>query len=455
MNSPIRIDVTMYQVGFGDCFLLTFHYDSPPEDGDSRAVRHMLVDFGSTSLAEESEREKVELKEIAELVDTHCGGRIDVVVASHRHRDHISGFGNSAVQEILGGIEPRLVLRPWTEDPQLNDGVTSTDTKAAFTQSLSQLQDFMHQLDTRLGDHARLAPGDAQLQDLRLEVALSVNDAADETLRGWSTKEYDGERAGRYLSYGDNVALETVIPGVHCDVLGPPTVDQWHGIVKQRYNDPDEFWLTDPRFQPGATELPDSDDDIERWIESTGDPGIGSAWWLLSRINDHRRDHLGALVEKIDGAINNTSLILVITAGERRLLFPGDAQIENWEYVLDHADDRAAQAKLLMDIDVYKVGHHGSRNATPRTLVTRWTRHGAATPPMVGLLSTKAEVHGKNGDNPVPKDNLVTALEKKMERRLYRTDTFDKDKKFVRLTASALRDGGPFEEAPEDPPSAG
>ena len=33
----------MYQVGFGDCFLLTFHYAK----GDDR---HILIDFGSTKL---------------------------------------------------------------------------------------------------------------------------------------------------------------------------------------------------------------------------------------------------------------------------------------------------------------------------------------------------------------------------------------------------------------------
>ena len=32
--------------------------------------------------------------------------------------------------------------------------------------------------------------------------------------------------------------------------------------------------------------------------------------------------------------MNNTSVILLIQACDRRLLFCGDAQIENWEYAL-------------------------------------------------------------------------------------------------------------------------
>ena len=33
-------------------------------------------------------------------------------------------------------------------------------------------------------------------------------------------------------------------------------------------------------------------------------------------------------------AMKNTSVILLLTLGERRLLFPGDAQIESWFYSL-------------------------------------------------------------------------------------------------------------------------
>ena len=44
--SPHRITVRMYQVGFGDCFLLSFAYHAPLPDG--RRARHVLIDFGST-----------------------------------------------------------------------------------------------------------------------------------------------------------------------------------------------------------------------------------------------------------------------------------------------------------------------------------------------------------------------------------------------------------------------
>lgn len=49
-------------------------------------------------------------------------------------------------------------------------------------------------------------------------------------------------------------------------------------------------------------------------------------------------------------------------------LFGGDAQIENWSYLLDQAEKDPSQRKKLEKVDLYKVGHHGSRNATPKSL---------------------------------------------------------------------------------------
>ncbi len=65
----------------------------------------------------------------------------------------------------------------------------------------------------------------------------------------------------------------------------------------------------------------------------------------------------------------------MIEAGDKHMLFPGDAQIENWNYALKVSDGSKGgptheeASELLKKVDFYKVGHHGSRNATPRTLL--------------------------------------------------------------------------------------
>ena len=50
-TKPNRITLRSYQVGFGDCFLMTFHY--------KKFDRHILIDFGSTGIPKTSESKKI------------------------------------------------------------------------------------------------------------------------------------------------------------------------------------------------------------------------------------------------------------------------------------------------------------------------------------------------------------------------------------------------------------
>ena len=86
--------------------------------------------------------------------------------------------------------------------------------------------------------------------------------------------------------------------------------------------------------------------------------------WLVYRARNMQAEQLLQIVTELDDAMNNTSVILVFDMGGKRLLFPGDAQIENWQYALQNPANR----QLLASVNLYKVGHHGSRNATPKSL---------------------------------------------------------------------------------------
>ena len=85
------VRVRMYQVGFGDCFLLSFEYA-----GQAEPVRHVLIDFGTRQLAV-----GLNLADIAREIDARTGGGPDVVVLSHRHQDHMSGFGGSGTEAVV------------------------------------------------------------------------------------------------------------------------------------------------------------------------------------------------------------------------------------------------------------------------------------------------------------------------------------------------------------------
>ncbi len=98
--------------------------------------------------------------------------------------------------------------------------------------------------------------------------------------------------------------------------------------------------------------------------------------------------------------INSTSLVLVLEIGKARLLFPGDAEWGTWKRILD---DDAART-LLKSCTFLKVGHHGSHNATAKTLVEKVLPSG-----IPAMLPTQ-EGPGKYRNN-IPLKDLLDALE--------------------------------------------
>src|SRR5882762_11963661 len=92
------IRVRMYRVGFGDCFLLTL-----PD------AHHVVVDCGVHSQGDIQTIERA----VDDIVHT-TGGRVALLIATHAHQDHISGFGAYEVQ--FRELEIEEVWLPWTED---------------------------------------------------------------------------------------------------------------------------------------------------------------------------------------------------------------------------------------------------------------------------------------------------------------------------------------------------
>jgi hypothetical protein len=123
-----------------------------------------------------------------------------------------------------------------------------------------------------------------------------------------------------------------------------------------------------------------------------------------------RGEQMLGLVRILDKALNNTSVILLFDTGGKKLLFSGDAQIENWEYALSIEEN----VKQLKNVDVYKVGHHGSRNATPKTLWEGFNHKSEKTTEKNRLKTVVSTMEGKHGSranhSEVPRQTLVDAL---------------------------------------------
>jgi hypothetical protein len=426
MPKPIRASIRMYQVGFGDCFLVSFHYDASLADG--RQERHILIDYGSTRRPASGPKMDV----VASSIAQHCGERLDVIVVTHRHKDHLSGFSLNEPAQVLGGLDPQLVVRSWTEDPDIAE--TAQEPEALrFVAGLTGGQRFAGELSALAGESG--AGRRRALAQLAFD-QLSNEEAVTQLAR-WSENG-----RGEYLRYGDRSRIEDHVPGVRVRVLGPPTPVQHPKVQHQDENDP-EYWLyrhgflrtaLAPALRPAdaAVQAPEG--------EEVGQ--IGPVRWLIERMRDQQIGSLRRIVRWLDDALNNTSLILLFEAGSKRLLFPGDAQIENWEYALKHAPDKDDVLRLLGMVDLYKVGHHGSRNATPKTLYDLWNQQATKDRPITTLLSTRCGVHGETEATRVPRSELVRKLRERTS--LHSTTGLRADELFVEVAADLTADT-PFE----------
>jgi beta-lactamase superfamily II metal-dependent hydrolase len=396
--TPTQFRIRAYQVGFGDCFLLTFTY--------AKEKKNILLDFGTVRLPAGVPKNQLQL--IAADIKKECAGKgLTAVIVTHRHRDHISGFstqgGTESSGSIIRSLKPKMVLQPWTENPDAPLGAISAPVHQAFQQMLFNMQAVSAQiyaeaqsLDKRYWQGFSGELGFAGENNLK-------NKSAVLNLQGMAPK-----KSHEYLHCGAATSLSSLLPGVNVHVIGPPTVQQSSAIKKERSSDPDEFWmLTKSTFAAPLAPVRKSG---KAWKTSAVPPSVR---WFVKRADAVRQDQLLGLVRVLDKAMNNTSLILVFEIGGRRFLFPGDAQIENWSYAL-FGKDKNKYLPLLKDVEFYKVGHHGSRNATPKTMWNAVKKDKAGT--LKTLVSTLDKVYGKDDKHTeVPRKTLMDELQKKSD----------------------------------------
>lgn len=383
-GTPKKVEVTMYDVGFGDCFLLSFIYAG-------NKVKRVLIDCGSRNAGPKAQA-------AASQVVADSGGHVDALVLTHRHSDHLSAFGYKASGPKLAGLSPDLILQPWTEDPLLDDQATSPEGK--HVQLLAAAQGFAAAL---AGNVAAAAPDASKRQQELIEYinGLSIsNKAALKCIAGMKGKH-------EYLKAGATSGLGALLPGVAVTVLGPPTLDVCPAMKTESSSNPKQFW----ELQAG----------IAKALRPTGQAAGGDALfpgaptvdpektppevrWIVGHLNGIGARNLEGFVRRLDNAINNTSLILLLEVGGKALLFPGDAQWESWSYALGQSQWR----EQLKGVDLYKVGHHGSGNATPKKLWNLFSNKGkeGKRGSLISLMSTHPKVY-----NGVPAKTLAPELE--------------------------------------------
>lgn len=431
-------------------------------------MRHVLFDFGSTGLP--AGTGEGYLLEVAQDIQQQCGGKngkLDVIVATHRHKDHISGFARNEAGngpgDIIRMLAPELVIQPWTEDPDAARDATKLrglsaaaerpeNPQAAFMKTLLE----MHTFAEITGEEAaHLADRQKFKQLLDVEVRQQIQFLADDNKVPNASAVKNLATMGKkavYVNYGSDLDLSKILPGVTAKVLGPPTIDQYAEVQKERSRDNEEFWMLQAVTQSFWGLQAATGEALQAMIQGKA-PLFPEAEcyresvpvqmrWIVRRMRALRGEQLLQLVRIMDQAMNNTSVILVLEVGKKKFLFPGDAQIENWEYALKFAKDHEENLTLLKEIDLYKVGHHGSRNATPKTLWNDFQKKSAeaANPDRLNTINStmgkneRGEYkHGSEENNSeVPRRDLVKEL-KKMSNYHTTEETVKDNKLFIEL----------------------
>jgi hypothetical protein len=136
---------------------------------------------------------------------------------------------------------------------------------------------------------------------------------------------------------------------------------------------------------------------------------------------------IGAAAEfalKLDSATNNTSLALAfeLVDSKKVLLFVADAQVGNWLSWHDLSwkisdDETVTGPDLLRRTYFYKVGHHGSHNATPKA-------RGLEMMPddIVAFMPVDRAMAVKKQWLRMPLPGIVSELKRKTRGRLVRVD---------------------------------
>ncbi len=392
---PKKTEVFMYDVGFGDCFLVKFSYQNDKP-------RSVLIDCGT------SNKTKAYLAKIIDKIAEDCEGKLEAVVCTHRHKDHLYAFGLKGFDKKFKALKPELVIHPWTEHPDAEKAALkapSVFTKEAvqYMMSLTSAQQVAQQL---IDDGNRIlhAAGPRIRRSLAKIASLSIpNKKAIKGLLSLS-----GNHA--YVHTGSPSGLEELLPGVKVSVLGPPTLEQFRAIKRQTRWNPDEFWKLHSSLMQACSTNIASRAGKSLMFKDAATKSIGRVpshtKWVIQKLDNIQTANIKRIVRIMDDAMNNTSVILLFEVGNKSLLFSGDAQLENWQYALSDKEI----CKKLKKTSLYKVGHHGSTNATPKSLWALFKKRNLQRNRLVSLLSTEKGHHNK-----VPRKSLVDALKKETQ----------------------------------------
>jgi hypothetical protein len=412
-------------------------------------IDHVIDDLRD-QLTPKSKSKKGNAPELDVLVATH--EHWDHVAFFHPETKTEAGSRNLFEDFVI-----QQTWRGWTENPndkqavalntRLRRGATALQIAATQLQEIADRNPSPKATEDEAGNPAEPDPRTAFNRGVA-EVATfyGLTPEQDRLMRGTTRKKslkteealsnvIDlGEKHGRvhYFDPGTLVDSQLLPTGIRVYVLGPPRDDKLKksnpsaGSRQETYLSLDQTGFSgfiDGLLQMGEGDSPGDAADSQGRALSRNRPAAASQPFgrengisvaeaerhpflrqtyftsdqSYRRIDDTWLDAAGQFALQLDGAVNNTSLVLAIEfeESEKVLLFPGDAQVGSWlswhelEWKVKSGTETKTRTAtdLLNNTVLYKVSHHGSHNATLRAKGLELMTH----PDLVALIPEQEE----------------------------------------------------------------
>jgi beta-lactamase superfamily II metal-dependent hydrolase len=449
MKKVDSVKVRMYNTGsVGDCILYMFQKAG-------KTTFSMLIDCGAWN------GDTADITKCAEDIRDTCKKKLDLLVVTHQHLDHVSGFNQA--KKVFDEIEVNQVWMSWIED---KDDDIAKILKKKYGKALTMARKIVAEAQLKMagrttnsevrGFGAKLKNKALKMEEimalLELEDGVSkikgaaakrpTNDDAMEYVRGKGT----ATEPIRYLIPGEVVTDLKGAEGMKFYILGPPR-DEDMKFFKIALNDDEMYHFaatkdvsraaarSSRKLLVSGITLEDSispfrgqyrmdDQETKAFFKMYESPDY--EW---RQIETDWLESAASLALRVNNLTNNTSLAMAIEfeASGRVLLLPADAQSGNWmgwhkpevKNALFNAGGKDTVA-LLNNTVFYKVGHHGSHNGTASVSGLDFVSH----PDLVAIMPLVQDKvpEGWGGADNFPAKGLYKVITDKTKGRTIRTD---------------------------------